>query len=248
MATTIFTPSMLRGAGTRGVPEIPVGSSFTNTYSMKFDGVDEAIQIPTLSTTANYTIAFWAKLDSSTIGSAYILAQDNPGSQNQIYFNSSETFYFKGAGTTVNLQVDGTGGVPFSLDDGAWHHFAFTKTGTTLTWWFDGQNPDTPTGTVGAGGFVLDWIGNAWTSNHYINGNMDELAIWNSDQASNMSTIYNDGTPGDLSGLSPLLWLRMGDDATWDGSDWTLTDQGSSGNDGTSDNMDLEDRVADVPS
>ena len=27
MATTIYTPSMLRGAGTRGVPEIPVGSS-----------------------------------------------------------------------------------------------------------------------------------------------------------------------------------------------------------------------------
>ena len=59
MATTIYTPAMLRGAGTRGVPEIPAGSSFTNTYSMKFDGIDEAVQIPTLTTTANYTIAFW---------------------------------------------------------------------------------------------------------------------------------------------------------------------------------------------
>ena len=35
MAIKIFTPSMLKGAGTRGVPEIPVGSSFTNTYSFE---------------------------------------------------------------------------------------------------------------------------------------------------------------------------------------------------------------------
>ncbi len=29
MATTTFTPSMLRGAGTRGIPEIPAGSTFS---------------------------------------------------------------------------------------------------------------------------------------------------------------------------------------------------------------------------
>ena len=29
MATTTFTPSMLRGAGTRGIPEIPAGSSYS---------------------------------------------------------------------------------------------------------------------------------------------------------------------------------------------------------------------------
>ena len=64
MATKIFTPSMLRGAGTRGVPEIPVGSSFTNTYSMEFDGVDEVIDLRASSTVVNtgiYSLSFWVK-------------------------------------------------------------------------------------------------------------------------------------------------------------------------------------------
>jgi len=187
-----------------------------NVYSMEFDGVDDVIKIPTLTTTANYTISFWAKLDSSTITSAYILAQHHPTSTNQLYFNNSETLYFKGDGTTATIQVDGTNGVPFSMDDGQWHHYAFTKTGTTLTWWFDGVNPDTPSGTVGAGGFVIDWIGNSWAAAHYINGNLDELAIWNSDQSAEILNIYNATSAGKTADLStldtpPVAWYRMGD-------------------------------------
>ena len=40
MATTTFIPSMLRGAGTRGIPEIPAGSSYSNTYSLAFERSD----------------------------------------------------------------------------------------------------------------------------------------------------------------------------------------------------------------
>ena len=46
MATTTFTPQMLRN-GTRGIPEIPAGStppSFNNTYSLAFDGVDDFVR------------------------------------------------------------------------------------------------------------------------------------------------------------------------------------------------------------
>jgi hypothetical protein len=40
----------------------------------------------------------------------------------------------------------------------------------------------------------------------------------------------------------------MGDKASWDGTDWTLTDQGSGGNDGKSDNMEEADRSSSIPS
>ena len=43
MATTTFTPSILRGTGTRAVPEIPAGSSFINTRSLSFDGTDDFV-------------------------------------------------------------------------------------------------------------------------------------------------------------------------------------------------------------
>ena len=39
----------------------------------------------------------------------------------------------------------------------------------------------------------------------------------------------------------------MGDNAAWDGSNWTLTDQGSGSDNGTSANMVEADRETDVP-
>lgn len=51
-------------------------------------------------------------------------------------------------------------------------------------------------------------------SGNTLNGEkMDEFAIWDSDQSSNASSIYNSGTPFDLStlGTQPKHWWRMGD-------------------------------------
>ncbi len=63
-------------------------------------------------------------------------------------------------------------------------------------------------------------------------GLIDEAALFNSAlSASDITTLYNRGVPGDISSLSPVGWWRMGDN---DGaSDITITDQGSGGNNGT---------------
>ncbi len=49
------------------------------------------------------------------------------------------------------------------------------------------------------------------------NCKVDELAVWDSDQSSNASLIYNNGTPHDLINLSqaPTHWWRMGDGDTY---------------------------------
>ena len=46
---------------------------------------------------------------------------------------------------------------------------------------------------------------------------VDELAIWDSDRSGDAATIYNSGTPTDLSNLTnaPLHWWRMGDGDTF---------------------------------
>ena len=52
----------------------------------------------------------------------------------------------------------------------------------------------------------------------YLRGvNVDELAIWDSDQSANISDIYNNGIPFDLSTLAapPKHWSRMGDGDTY---------------------------------
>lgn len=71
---------------------------------------------------------------------------------------------------------------------------------------------------------------------------IDELAIWNSDVSSNIATIYNSGTPSDLSTESPSLWYRLGDGDTFP----TLIDSISSNN-MIMYNMTVADIVNDVP-
>ena len=57
-----------------------------------------------------------------------------------------------------------------------------------------------------------------FSSGNYMRGcRVDELAVWDSDQSSNISDIYNSGQTQDLSELddSPSHWWRMGDGDTY---------------------------------
>ena len=76
------------------------------------------------------------------------------------------------------------------------------------------------------------------------NCNVDELAIWASDESANASAIYNSGTPFDLNTLTsaPDHWWRMGDGDAFP----TLTDSNGS-LDATMVNMTSADIVSDVP-
>jgi len=62
-------------------------------------------------------------------------------------------------------------------------------------------------------------IGKKGIGTNYIrdNGKIDEIAIWNNDQSSNISDIYNSGNTFDLSTLAtpPSNWWRMGDEDTY---------------------------------
>jgi hypothetical protein len=77
----------------------------------------------------------------------------------------------------------------------------------------NGNNLGTPAPTANSsnpGDFTVQYIGRS-NFGQYFPGVIDEVAIWNSDQTSNVSSIYNSGSPDDLSSLSPLHWWRMGD-------------------------------------
>lgn len=91
-------------------------------------------------------------------------------------------------------------------------------------------------------------IGKKGLSTSYIRGNgkLDEVALFDSDQSGNASTIYNSGSPFDLSSLTndPLHWWRMGDGDTYP----TLQDSGSAANcDLTMNNMTAANIVSDIP-
>ena len=89
-------------------------------------------------------------------------------------------------------------------------------------------------------------IGNQ--SNGYVQGDIDEVAVFNSELSqTDVNDIFNNGVPTSLESFSPISHWRMGEDATWNGTNWTLNDNGSGGNNGTSQNMVLASRTSDVP-
>ena len=133
---------------------------------------------------------------------------------------------------------------------GQWNHILATFDGADAKIFINGvlRNTWSPTTPYTISGWSNFYIGRRQANlSNMFNGSFDEVAVWDSDQSSNVSTIYNGGAPTDLTSLSPLSWWRMGDGDTWNGSVWTLTDNGSGGNNATSVNMEEADRVTDVP-
>jgi len=232
--------------------------AFSNTYSMAFDGVDDSISTGytyDATATPNLSLSFWFKTTSSALFEFPVSIKTNGG----LYNRSIVMMY----GTRLLIQ-DRTGwvfGTNTSINDGNWHNIIVTAAyggnttaGTDLKIYLDGNlTPDLSTSTMDSGtNSYLDgelFIGSFNGTSKWYEMQCDEVAVWESIlTSSNITSIYNSGVPNNLSSLSPVGWWRMGEEATWDGSKWTLVDKGSGGNNGESVNMVEADRETDVPS
>lgn len=214
---------------------------FANTKSILLDGVDDYVDCgnPTsLQITNTITLSAWVKM-SSTSGQSQdcIISKDN-GSTQRSYtlwgktsFSSSPIAYIWNGGTNYSVQAT------TNIEDDNWHHVMLVYVpSTSLNIYIDGVLEGSNTTSIPSSinnaiqNFHIGQFGNGTFK---LNGNIDEVALWNSDQSANASTIYNSGVPNDISSLSPLSWWRCGDGDTSP----TLTDNGSGGNDGTMTNF-----------
>ena len=279
MAITTFTPSMLRGAGTRGVPEVPAGSSFSNLYSINFDGVDDYVDCGDVlhnDGQTPMTLSAWVNISTPASHTRiYTIASKKKTRMAPLYAMRGWDIGFITSGAQQNrlqfriVGVDSGGsgigtiqkkglGLPFV--DGLWHHVVVTYDGSEsasgVKFYVDGVE-DTLTQTLIdnlSGNSVNDptvdfKIATAprYGGNDFYNGNIDELAIWNTAlTSSDITDIYNLGNPADLTSLSPVSWWRMGD-PNGQASYPTITDDGSASNDGTMTNMIATDIETDVP-
>lgn len=221
--------------------------SFSNTYSISFDGVDDYINTGTNSLIGASTLTISAWFKSSDVDSQYLLGDNSvrfsikqSNGDTRIFFTGS-TDPFRGFGIPYNV--------------GEWNNIILTFDGSLvqadrLKLYHNGVeinniNAGTPNTTLllnVAGSFMIGRAGS--TSINPWNGNIDEVAYWNSVQ--NVATIYNSGTPADLTSLSPLSWWRNGD-PNGQASYPTITDDGSASNDGTMTNQIATDIETDVP-
>ena len=219
-------------------------SAFANTKSLSFDGVDDRVDVSSISSLNNasaLSFSGWVKKTSGNVAGfeCYTTAQDRIilywWSDNKVYFsvrNGSNSAAASSLLTTYN-----------------WNHICGTFDGgtNTIKLYINGVLASTQTGQPSS---TSGTIGNNFhiglsNGSTYSNGNIDEVSLYDSElSASQINDIYNGGTPTTISGA--IAHYKMGEDATFSGGVWTVPDAVGS-NDGSSLNMTIEDRIGEAP-
>lgn len=256
------------GGSTISLPEVP---EFEDLYSLNFDGADDYVSTGYSSgASTGFTISMWIKSSNTSTSMTFAsngTSGGTPGGFQVLSPSGTRSFYilvFNGTSYSVNNNVGGTNARD-DICDGAWHHLAVTIDGTAVKIYKDGgdaagsNTQGTPFATWTSAVSYTGNTGNDYylgrngaytpSANYWMDGNQDEVAFFETAlSGAAISAIYNSGTPTDLTSLSPTLWYRMGEDATWDGTNWTIPDASENSNTGTTANMAEGSRVTDVPS
>ena len=202
---------------------------FVNTYSLSFDGVDDYLDLGASSTVANggqFSLSFWVKGTSQSIGAKYLFSADYYNLHTFWTIQNTELYW-----RTINNNYKL---LSTNLLDGDWHHILIIwnpdGANSTIRCFTDGANEvniatDHRYGNGGIYQGGLQYIGNRGGGTFPgFNGSIDEFAVWDNDQSANISSIYNGGTPTDLSLLAtpPLHWYRNGDNGSWKSPQWLI--------------------------
>ena len=152
---------------------------------------------------------------------------NNPGGVFQI-------FILPGGGVKVLTGAGGVGGqlilgdADSPIEMNKWFHLMLVLENNTLNIFVNGQDKTslaTVTGTISTmpslltGAYKNYMLGYFNDATYSWQGSMVDLATWDSDKSSDISTIYNGGQPGDLTSLSPKNWWKL--------TDGSLVDSGS---------------------
>jgi hypothetical protein len=186
-----------------------------------------------------WTMSFWFKAGSSSNQSQTIFYTGSSNLSNnhhiRIYWNGNnvlrQSLVLQYGSNNNNLKLETPVG---SLsNDGLWHHYVITYDGGTtgsssgqlnnyysrFKIFIDGSqqstnNTNSNFGTSTGLTTLQLQIAKLASSNTLRNNcKIDEWACWDSNQSSNVSSIYNGGSPTNLSLLAqpPVHWSRMGD-------------------------------------
>ena len=233
-----------------------VAPSFSNTKSVRFDGVDDIVNVNSISSidaTDTFSISCWLIIASG--GGGGVIGKNRTDSFNAKRFTfvvdeskieiNTNSLAFRNTSLSlgnnwINVVVSIDRGRSTQSDRCRVYVNGVQQTNTTSTN-FNAVVSDTSPLTIGSltRGTSSPIILSAFE------GGIDEVAIFNTAlESSDVTTIYGSGVPSSLSSFSSLTnWYRMGDSDTFP----TLSDNKGS-NDGTMTNMTDGNIVSNVPS
>lgn len=153
--------------------------------AVQFDGVDDRIDIGILRTAA--TITLEARVKTTSTGTLEIV------STSPLFFLYQGKLCVYENGVTVMTNE--------TVNDGNWHHVAFSSDGTTTKLYIDGVLKKTSAHTR-SGGVTQAFIGMQLGDQNYFAGSIDEVRVWNVVRGdANISTYANQRLTGTETGL-----------------------------------------------
>jgi len=225
--------------------DVPTAPPAFSTYSIDLDGITDYVSITPSSSIDLYGVSFWINCDftidkNTTRG--VLLA---PGGTNW-FLGLGGNFTGTLTDEIISINTGARYGYCSSTDTistgwhniiAAWSTSSATTGGDGYDIYLDGVKVGNQSNTTYGAATLFSIptseirFGERFGAFPYP-GLMDEVAIFDSTlSASDISTIYNSGTPSNISSLSPAGWWRMGENDGATGT--TITDQGSGGNDAT---------------
>jgi hypothetical protein len=223
------------------IPENSNKDKFSN-YSFQYDGIDDYVDLGTGSALdifgSDFTISLWAKWGSQTTNSNGFVNFASFTNKAMVGLGFGTQYgkitFGTGTSTTIGCLYDCGSG----YDDDNWHNIICIENSGVRSVYVDGVNITSTGSSSSISVGTNNDIGNRARSRYFV-GSIDEVAVFNS--IVDVATIYNSGVPTDISSLSPVGYWRS-ENSTFS-TNWTVTDNGSGSNDGTSANMTIDDRV-----
>ena len=199
-------------------------AGIANNYSMIFDGINDYITIPNISLSGEFTLSWWMKRTSYANTNNYFFGEDNANNANWVRFNNGDLDIKIGASSGINYQLGDQGTKPnFTFTNGDWHHVVITRDSNFLIQaYVDGavDSGYTPLRLPKLGATPVSFEPNTFARKNttYLDGIIDEVAVWNtaltSTQVSEIYSATGTNLTKDLttvSGSNLIYWNRMGD-------------------------------------
>jgi len=225
-------------SGTVGPRLSTIPPSFSNQYSMDFDGVDDYIDLGDSddfsfgngTTDSPFSISAWIKIGQTTSQGIVTKYGSSDSTREYLFYTTTGKLRLLLLDANNGENNFTTGITNLAID--TWYHVACTYDGRGginarlgITLYINGDE-ETVTTSGGAYTAMSNTSQPVEIGKHLTNellGNIDEIAIFNSElSASDITNIYNLGVPTDLTSLSPLAWYRMGDSAVFKDPQWLL--------------------------
>lgn len=224
-----------------------------SSYVFNFDGTDDYIDLGDSDdfsfgngvTDSPFSVSAWVNMTDAT--RFITIAKDATGGREYVITTlSDDKLYFYLLDNSSNGYI-GRCSPAVTSNQGNWIHTVYTYNGNSsssgIKIYLNGSPVDNDVYEGGSyeamenANTALN-IGRQERGLNYTNGLISNTAIFNTELTSTqVTTLYNNGEPGDISSLSPISWYKLNAADTFDAPDWTINDYGSGGNDGTSVNM-----------